>query len=118
MATSLPAIANLTGAAVTEAGFKTELTNLLAALREGGDPLGAYGRIQNLSIKFAVAANALTATVTQRDASSRCPPVDATAARSSANAPSGRSDAGVASGAGIESLPLRCGRLSRVPTQE
>ena len=69
MATNLPTITNLTGASVTEAGFKTELTNLFASLRERGDPLGMMGAIQNLGLAFSVSGNALTCAVKQRDGS-------------------------------------------------
>lgn len=68
-ATALPAIADLTGSGVTEAGFKTQLTNLLAALREMGYPLGGYGQTRNLGLAFSVSGSALTCTVKQADGS-------------------------------------------------
>lgn len=69
MPTNLPPIANFTGSSVTEAGYKTEMTNLLAALRDGGDPMGSAGLIQNLGLSFAVGSSALTITMRQRDGS-------------------------------------------------
>ncbi|MDX2074712.1 MAG: hypothetical protein SFX19_10190 [Alphaproteobacteria bacterium] len=69
MPTAMPLITDLTGAAVSESGFKTQLTNLFAALREGGDPLGRFGDIQNLGLAFSVGSNALTCAVKQRDGS-------------------------------------------------
>ncbi|WP_162136361.1 hypothetical protein, partial [Zavarzinella formosa] len=69
MPTSFPAITNLTGAAVTQAGAKIELTALYASLREIGDPLGSSGKIQNLGLAFSVATGALTCAVKQRNGS-------------------------------------------------
>lgn len=66
MATALDAIANLTGAAVTEAQEKIWFTTMRAALAEMGDPMGRFGVNQNLSIVMTVAANALTIAIKDR----------------------------------------------------
>lgn len=65
-ATSLDLAANLTGAGVTEGQEKTWFTVMRAALAEMGDPMGRPGAIQNLSLVFSVASNALTCNVKTR----------------------------------------------------
>lgn len=69
MATDLDAIANLTGAGVTEAQAKTWFTAMRAALAEMGDPLGRYDGIQNLALSVVGAAGALTIALKDRDGS-------------------------------------------------
>jgi hypothetical protein len=66
MPTALDLAANLTGAAVTEGQEKTWFTAMRAALAEMGDPMGRPGAIQNLSLVFSVASNALTCNVKTR----------------------------------------------------
>jgi len=66
MPTALDLAANLTGATVTEGQAKTWFTTLRAALAEMGDPMGRPGALQNLSLAFSVASNALTCNVKTR----------------------------------------------------
>lgn len=79
MPTAIPDITDLTDAAVTEAGFKTQLANLFAALRERGDPLGSSWMVQNLGLAFSVGGNALTCAVKQRDGSTNATATNAIA---------------------------------------
>lgn len=79
MATALPTITDLTGSSVTEAQFKTQLTNLFAALRERGDPLGSSGYLQNLGLTFSVGSSALTCALKQRDGSTNADSTNAVA---------------------------------------
>ncbi len=69
MATDLDTIANLTGAAITEAQAKTWFTSMRAALAEMGDPLGMPGKLQNLSLSLTVGSSALTIALKDRDGS-------------------------------------------------
>lgn len=66
MPTALDVIANLTGAGITEAQAKTWFTAMRAAMAEMGDPLGTYGRIQNMSIVASVGSSALTVALKDR----------------------------------------------------
>lgn len=66
MPTALPDAVPPLGAAATEAQLKTFHQNVRAAIAEMGDPTGLFGVIQNLSLVFTVAANALTIAVKDR----------------------------------------------------
>ena len=69
MPTAMPIITDLTDSDVTEGEYKTKLTDFFSSIRENGDPLCSYGKIQNLSLVFSVSASALTCAVKQRDGS-------------------------------------------------
>lgn len=89
MATDLDPIADLTGAARTEAQVKTWFTNMRAALAEMGDPMGKFGIAQNLTLAFSVAGNALTIALKDRDGSDPSAESPASAAIRSVTAASG-----------------------------